>query len=106
MSSGVKVDYTILDECIKNLKSISEGIGDVGEDNVQKLIFQLDTVFSGTNSDMANALEARRTEYYKVNNMLINLASNAVGVLEAAKLIYEKADLSMTAQIQENYGNQ
>ncbi len=100
MAGEIKVDYTILDGCITNLKTITEG---VGGDEITKLIFELDSMFDDSNSEMANALAARKSEYNKVNSLLINLAANAIDMLEVAKLIYEDADLSMTAQIREKY---
>ncbi|MBQ9935583.1 MAG: hypothetical protein IJO70_07045 [Lachnospiraceae bacterium] len=94
MSSGLNVNFDLLDECIANLKSVSQG---VGGDEIRKLIDKLDDEFSNSNSDATNALKARKTEYNNVNNQLINLAANGISMLEVAKKIYKHEEEVMTA---------
>lgn len=102
MSDKINVDYKILDGCITNFKLITEA---VGGDEIRKMIASLDNVFGGTNSEFANALVEKKKEYSIINNMLINISINMIGVLERAKEMYEDADLSMKTLIEERYAN-
>lgn len=102
MAGKIKVNYDILDSSIGNLKTITEG---VGGDNIRELIGSLDNVFDNTNSDTANALKARKDEYNKVNNMLINISLNVIGILEMAKMLYEDTDKNFANQLEADSGS-
>ena len=99
MSSGLKVDYNILDKSISNLKEISV---QMYGDEIKKIILELDGQFSNSKSATTDALKAKMTEYEKVNRALIKIAANAVSVLEMAKIIYENEDISMKNSVTNN----
>lgn len=85
--NDLRVDYDVLDACIKELEKINSSSQDI-----YIAIEGLRSHFSVSNSDTANALIDALDKYEEIYRLIVRLSENSADMLGKAKFVYADVD--------------